>query len=322
MSAPGRPKRSYRSAQHEGTPVSASSPPNPAAAFYAGSRAAQAVGAALRTLYSLAPTWGTRAALRLFFTPLPWKFAKRRAVPERWSTQRWPFEGVTLTTYHRRDIEAGRPVVLLVHGWAGSGLQMRAIGDALAEAGFDPVLLDFPAHGRSGGWRSTLPQFTRAIHAAHARLGPLHAVVAHSLGALAALHTAARGLAVQRLVPLAPSAPPALFLRWFAGSFGLADTVPQRMRERIEQREGILLQQFEPDWPGVRVAQPTLVIHDEADRVAPFAAGQRLARALPQSHLHSTQGLSHTRVLGDPAVALAVLRHCLGPGRETSSQGR
>ncbi|WP_280153325.1 alpha/beta fold hydrolase [Piscinibacter sp. XHJ-5] len=291
---------------------------NPAAAFYAGSRTAQALGATLRTLDALAPGWGTRAALRLFFTPLPLKFAMRRPVPPAWTTTTWPFEGVNLTAYRRRVGEPGRPVVLLVHGWAGGGLQMRHLGDALAEGGFDPVLLDFPAHGRSAGWRSTLPQFTRAIHAAHARLGPLHAVVAHSLGALAALHTAARGLAVQRLVLLAPSAPPALFLRWFAGSFGLSDTVPQRMRERIELREGIPLQHFEPDWLGDRVAQPTLVIHDEGDRVAPFAAGQRMAKALPDARLHPTQGLSHTRVLGDPGVAMAVLRHLVQAGPDTS----
>jgi len=303
--------------------MSSPSSANPAAAFYAGSRAAQALGATLRTLDAVAPGWGTSAALRLFFTPLPWKFAMRRPVPPAWTTHAWPFEGVTLTTYRRRDLEAGRPVVLLVHGWAGSGLQMRSLGDALAEAGFDPVLLDFPAHGRSGGWRSTLPQFTRALHAAHARLGPLHALVGHSLGALAALHTAARGLAVERLVLLAPSAPPALFLRWFAGSFGLPDTVPQRMRDRIEAREGIPLQQFEPDWLGARVRQPTLVVHDEGDRVAPFAAGQRVVRALRRSELHPTRGLGHTRVLGDPAVALAVLRHCLAPAMgqpDTSSR--
>jgi pimeloyl-ACP methyl ester carboxylesterase len=301
--------------------MSTSSSANPAAAFYAGSRTAQALGATLRTLDALAPRWGTRAALRLFFTPLPWKLATRRAVPAPWSAGAWPFEGVTLTRYRRQDVEAGRPVVLLVHGWAGSGLQMRAIGDALAEAGFDPVLLDFPAHGRSAGWRSTLPQFTRAIHAAHARLGPLHAIVAHSLGALAALHTAAGGLAVQRLVLLAPSAPPALFLRWFAGSFGLPDTAPQRMRDHIEAREGIPLQHFEPDWLGERVAQPTLVVHDEADRVAPFGGGQRMAHALHDARLHATRGLSHTRLLTDPAVAMAVLRHCLPVRQKADTSG-
>jgi pimeloyl-ACP methyl ester carboxylesterase len=284
---------------------------NPAAAFYAGSRAAQALGAVLRTIDTLAPAWGTRAALRLFFTPLPWKFAMRRAVPAPWMVTRWPFEGVTLAAYRRSDVEPGRPVVLLVHGWAGSGLQMRSLGDALAEAGFDPVLLDFPAHGRSSGWRSTLPQFTRAIYAAASRIGPLHAVVAHSLGALAALHTAARGLAVDRLVLMAPSAPPALFLRWFAGSFGLAESVPQRMREHIETVEGVPLGEFEPGWLGSRVDHPTLIVHDEGDRVAPIAASQRIVGALSRASLHPTRGLSHTRVLGDPAAVLAVLRHLL-----------
>lgn len=298
---------------------SSTSTTNPAAAFYAGSRTAQALGASLRALDALAPAWGTRAALRLFFTPLPWKFAMRRAVAAPWSVTRWPFEGVSLAAYRRTGLEPGRPVVLLVHGWAGSGQQMRRIGDALAEAGFDPVLLDFPAHGRSGGWRSTLPQFARAIYAAASRLPPLHAVVAHSLGALAALHSAGRGLPVQRLVLLAPSAPPALFLRWFAGSFGLADSVPQRMRAHIETVEGVPLAEFEPDWLGPRVAHPTLVVHDSGDRVAPIAASQRIVRVLPNAELKATDGLSHTRVLGDPAVVLSVLRHLLAPGADATA---
>jgi len=285
---------------------------NPASAFYAGSRTAQAIGATLRTIDSLAPAWGTRAALRLFFTPLPWKLAARRPLPDPWSVTHWPFEGVSLAAYRRRDIAPGRPLVLLVHGWAGSGMQMRSLGDALAGAGFDPVLLDFPGHGRSAGWRSTLPQFSRALYAAASRLGPLHAVVAHSLGAVAAMHGAARGLPAQRLALIAPSAPPALFLRWFAGSFGLADTVPQRMRERIETREGVALAEFEPQWLGPRVSQPTLVVHDEGDRVAPFAAGQRVAQALRHATLHATRGLSHRRVLDDEQVAQAVLSHLRG----------
>jgi pimeloyl-ACP methyl ester carboxylesterase len=301
--------------------VTTSAADNPAAAFYARSRAAQTLGAGLRAIDSVAPAWGTRAALRLFFTPLPWKFAMRRAIPAPWAVVRWPFEGVTMASYRRTDLAPGRPVVLLVHGWAGSGLQMRQLGDALAEAGFDPVLLDFPGHGRSGGWRSTLPQFARAVYAAASRLGTLHAVVAHSLGALAVMHGAARGLRIGRLVLLAPSAPPALFLRWFAGSFGLNESVPQRMREHIETLEGVPLDEFEPDWLGARVAQPTLVVHDEGDRVAPFATAQRVVRALPRGLLHPTRGLSHSRVLGDPAVAVAALRHLLPNGApDTSSQ--
>ena len=282
---------------------------NPATAFYAGSRIARALGATLRSIDALRPAWGTRAALRVFFTPLPLKLALRRPIPASWQMVSWPFEGASLAAYRRRDVAPDRPRILLVHGWAGHGLQMQAIGDSLAEAGFDPVLLDFPGHGRAAGWRSTLPQFTRAVFAAAARLGPLDGVVAHSLGAVAALHTAARGLPVRRLVLLAPSAAPALFLRWFAGSFGLPENASQRMGQQIERVEGVPMAEFEPAWLGPRVAQPTLVVHDEADRVAPIAAGQKVVRALRNARLHTTQGLSHTRVLGDADVARAVVDH-------------
>lgn len=282
---------------------------NPAAAFYAASPSARLLGATLRLTDRLAPALGTRSALRLFFTPLPWKLAARRPLPAPWGVAHWPFEGVSLAMHRRSDIEPGRPVVLLVHGWAGHAGQMRRLGDTLAAAGFDPVLLDLPAHGRSGGWRSTLPQFARAVFAAASRLGPLHGVVAHSLGALAALHAAARGLPVQRLALISPSAPPAQFIAWFARSFGLTTGLGERMREQIERREGVSLAEFEPAWLGDRIAQPALLLHDEADRIAPFAASQRLAAALPSASLQAHAGLGHRRILDDDAVAAAVASH-------------
>jgi pimeloyl-ACP methyl ester carboxylesterase len=199
--------------------------------------------------------------------------------------------------------------VLLVHGWAGDALQMRPLGDALAAAGFAPVLLDFPAHGRSAAWRSTLPQFVRALWAASARLGPLHAVVAHSLGALAAGHAAASGLPVKRLALIAPSPPPGLFLHWFSGSFGLGAGLAERMGAAIERREGVPLQQFEPAWLGERLAQPTLLLHDEGDRVAPLAGSRALQQALPDARLATTSGLGHRRVLSDEAGIRLVVEH-------------
>jgi pimeloyl-ACP methyl ester carboxylesterase len=282
---------------------------NPAAAFYAASPLARVLGATLRLADRLAPALGTRGALRLFFTPLPWKLAARRQRPAPWRVSHWPFEGVHLAMHRRDDLPTGRPRVLLVHGWAGSAGQMRRIGDVLAEQGFDPVLLDLPAHGHSGGWRSTLPQFARALFAATARLGPLHAVVAHSLGSLASLHAAARGLPVQRLALIAPSSPPAQFMAWFAHSFGLPASVAERMQRTIECREGVPLAEYEPGWLGPHVAQATLLLHDEGDRIAPFSASQRLAQHLPAARLEVHGGLGHRRILDDAAVAAAVVEH-------------
>jgi pimeloyl-ACP methyl ester carboxylesterase len=283
---------------------------NPASAFYASSRSAQWLGRGLRLAQALTPAWGTSLALRLFFTPLPLKWvARRQAVPAPWAVEHWPFERGAIAAYRRSDVPHGRPTVLLIHGWAGDALQMLALGDALAADGVNPVLLDFPGHGRSQAWQSTLPQFARAIWAASARLGPLHAVVAHSLGAVATSHAAASGLPVERLALLAPAASPSLFMTWFAGSFGLDAALPGRMRAVIERREGVLLDHYEPAWLGPRVVQPTLVVHDEGDRVAPFTVGQRWAKAFVGARLVATQGLGHRRLLADDAVVRAVQDH-------------
>ena len=290
-------------------PVPAGPAANPAAAFYGNAIGPRLAGAILRGIDRIAPDIGTRGALMLFCTPIPWKLAMRGIVPSRWRTETFAFESGPLVAYRRRAIGTGKPKVLLVHGWAGSGAQLFRLGDALADAGYDPVVLDFPAHGRSAGWQSTLPQFQRAIYAVASRVGPLYAVVAHSLGAIATTHAAARGLSVERLVLIAPSAPPMVFLRWFAGAFGLRDAVADRMRDRIESRESVSVSEFDPEWLGPRIRQRVLLVHDGSDRVAPVAVSQRLLRRLSDARLVTTNGLGHRRVLEDRGVANEVVAH-------------
>ncbi len=284
--------------------------PSTSAAIFGQGHLMRLLGAVLRSVQDRRPQLGTRLALRLFCTPLPLKFAAaRRPVPSAWAATRWPFEGGDLVAYRRGGVAPDAPKVLLVHGWAGHGLQMAALGDALAAAGFDPVLLDFPGHGRSRGLRSTLPQFVRGIWAASSRLGPLHAVVAHSMGALASAHAAACGLPVKRLVLLACSPPPSQVLRWFTHNFGLGAGLRERMRQAIEHREPIPLDHFEGEWLGPRLQQPTLVLHDHNDRVSALAIGEHMARSIANASWHSTRGLGHTRLLGDAEVARQVLAH-------------
>ncbi len=281
---------------------------NPAAAFYA-TPVARLLAAALRTADRWAPALGTRLALRLFFTPLPSKrHARAKPFPGVWQPQRRRFEQGELVTWHRPDAAPGAPRVLLVHGWAGDAQQWRALGDKLVAEGLDPVLLDLPAHGRSDGQRSSLPQWVRALFAVSASLGPWHAVVAHSLGALASAHAVARGLPVGRLALVATSPPPRQFLRWFSAVLGPGDGLAQRMQARIEQREGVPLREFEPAWLGPRLALPTLLLHDRDDRVAPLAGAERLAAALPAAQFGTSSGLGHRRILSDEPTLLQLAR--------------
>lgn len=260
----------------------------------------------LSTFERLWPSLAVRTAVRLFLTPLPPKWVnRRRAWDAPWRIESWAFEDASLTVYSR-PVEPHGPVVLLVHGWGGHAGQMASMAEVLAGQGMRPVILEMPAHGRSAGWTSTLPQFTRAIDYATARLREegysVRALVAHSLGATAAAYVASRGLPVERLVLLAPAASPPAYTKLFAKVFGLSERTRAGMQRRIEAREGILMPQFEPACVGPRIRVPTLVVHDEGDNINRFRDGQAFAHAIRASELAATQGLGHRRLLKDGAV--------------------
>jgi predicted alpha/beta hydrolase family esterase len=273
--------------------------------------------AALRWLMGTAerlwPALAVRAAYRLFGTPLPLRrFGRQGDWGAHWQAERWPFEDAEITLYRLRTgpAHAPGPAALLLHGWGGHARQMQALGESLAAQGLAPVLVEMPAHGRSRGRVSNLPQFSRALEYVAERLraegAPPGVVVAHSLAANAAAHAVSRGLPAQRLVLLAPPASPHEFTRLFAQVFGLSERTRAAMQQRIEAREGILMRQFEPAAVGPRVRVPTLVVHDRGDSVNRFADGEAFRDAIAGARLVATEGLGHRKMLQAPEVLQAV----------------
>lgn len=287
------------------------SPPTAGASYYGNSALVRLARLGLGLSQQLWPGLAVRAAHRLFGTPLPPRWLRRpRAWSAHWQIERWPFERAGLTLYRDGAAASDAPAVLLVHGWGGHAGQMLPLATALAGQGLQTLLLEMPAHGRSAGSTSNLPQFARALEYVVARLQAgglqLHAVVAHSLGANAAAHALSRGLAAQRLVMLAPPASPHAYTKLFAHMFGLSEPTRGAMQRRIEAREGILMPQFEPQAVGPRIRATTLVVHDRGDRINRFADGEAYARAIPGARLQATEELGHMKILKDPAVLAAV----------------
>jgi pimeloyl-ACP methyl ester carboxylesterase len=265
----------------------------------------------LGTAQKLWPALAVRAAARLFATPLPPKWLQRRAAwGAEWNIAQWPFEDAQLSVYTQPAQPHG-PVALLVHGWGGHARQLLPLAESLAQHGWRPVLLEMPAHGRSAGATSNLPQFARAIDYAVGRLQQegyeIGLLAAHSLGANAAAYAASRGLAVRKLVLVAPPASPRAYTRYFAQVFGLSEATRAAMQKRFEAREGVLMQHFEPRAVAPRIRVPTLVVHDRGDGINAFADGQAFAHAIQGAQLLPTEGLGHRKLLKDPAVLAQVV---------------
>lgn len=205
------------------------------------------------------------------------------------------------------------PTVLLVHGFEGSRAQFAAIIEALVARGFSAVALDAPGHGESAGDELTVVQYVAAIERALARLGPVHAVVGHSLGGAMTMFSIAEAGGAGRVAAI--SAPSSLMrqLHRFAEAVGLSKRGKAAFIASVEAHVGRPASDFDVRRVAGKVDLPLLVIHDQNDRQVPVVEAARAAHALRGAELIVTRGLGHNRLLADPAVVTAVVEFVSGP---------
>jgi pimeloyl-ACP methyl ester carboxylesterase len=193
------------------------------------------------------------------------------------------------------------PRVLALHGWEGRAAQFRGLGERLAARGYQLIALDAPAHGRSPGSQADPVVFADALQEVAAELGPLHAVVGHSMGGASALYALSRGLDSARSVAIAAPAGLAGVLMRMSRALGLPEEARRRFFAKMEARTGLAPEALDIDRFAQRLDRPTLVVHDHDDAVIPFADAIRIARAT-RAELHETRGLGHRDVLRDEQV--------------------
>lgn len=264
----------------------------------------------------VSPALSSELALRAFLTPV------RAPRPER---ERAWLAGATVIDVVAGGLplaawswgEADRPVVALVHGWAGRGAQLAAMVPALLARGRRVVTWDAPAHGDSPGRTTTLASMAEVLRAVAARVGPLDAVIAHSFGGAATTIALARGLALARAVYVAPLYTIGATVERFAATLGLSPRARRGFEDGLAhanladraELEGARLT------PAMRV--PLCVIHDRDDREVAYAEGAATARSWPGARLLTTGGLGHHRLLHDPDVIDAAVDFATGGAPRT-----
>ena len=194
------------------------------------------------------------------------------------------------------------PTVLLVHGWNGRATQLGAFVPPLLAQGYRVVAFDALGHGDSIGKRSSLPEFANCIRQVVDELGGVYAVIAHSLGGAATTYAMQYGLRVERAVFISPPADPREFLKIFGTALGISEDVRSRVRQRVERRLGLSMNEMRANTIAPRMSTPLLIIHDRDDKEVPFDVGRRIAESWPNAELVATEGLGHQRILRDESV--------------------
>jgi len=258
-------------------------------------------------LSRLAPAGAAAVAEVIFRHP------HRRTIPRRetaWTAGATRFDvsvdGRRLSAWSLGD----GPTVLLVHGWGGRGSQMGAFVAPLVDLGYRVVGYDAPGHAASEGWLSSVPAMARAVREIGDRFGPLHAVIAHSLGTAATTLALHAGLSARSCVYVSPPAEMEYFTRVFCDAIGFTPEIANRLQRRIENRFDIRFEKI----AGPRLARematpPLLVFHDRDDGDVPLAHGERLVEAWAGARMVRTTGLGHRAILRDPAVIAGAVTH-------------
>jgi pimeloyl-ACP methyl ester carboxylesterase len=262
---------------------------------------------ALRVLGAASPDAAAVIADRMFATPrrFPRPAVEHGLVENGWPLE-IPFRGRTLSAWEWG--EAG-PRVLLVHGWEGRAAQLGAMVAPLAERGFRVVGVDLPAHGESPGTTTSFTEIAAAVEATVDALGgPVHAIVAHSMGGAVTSWAARERALAKRYVMISPPRRLADFAGTVATHLGLDPATRAAFEARVGRRLGVPLASVTVEGNVEHQRAPLLVLHDEEDREVPIGAGETVARCWPGAHLHRTRGLGHRRILRDPAGVEAVLR--------------
>jgi pimeloyl-ACP methyl ester carboxylesterase len=258
----------------------------------------QAFSTKLATLY----------AAKLFTTPIRHKIPKRELAMDQNSQQFTLFvpkinKEIVVYQYGSSDKK-----VLLVHGWSGRGTQLVKIADTLLEQGFMVYSFDAPAHGKSKGNFSIMPEFIASILEMEQKYGPFEYAIGHSLGGMSILNAIKQNLVVKKAVTIGSGDIIQDIIDDFVKNLKLKTEYGLRIKDHFETKFGGEMDDYSAYKAAQMVQIPVLVIHDQNDEDVSVNSAYHIDKHLVHSELFITEGLGHRKILGDPAVIETILK--------------
>jgi pimeloyl-ACP methyl ester carboxylesterase len=261
-----------------------------------------------KLLQFVSPKFTTLFAAKLFTTPIRHKIPKRELDMYEKSVQQRlliPSINKEIIVYHYG--ESARKI-LLVHGWSGRGTQLVKIADELLKLGFSTVSFDAPAHGKSKGKTTLMPEFIASILELEKQLGPFEYAIGHSLGGMSILNAIARGFKTKKAVTIGSADIIQDIIDDFVAQLKLRPIFGIKLRDHFETKFNTEMDSYSASRAAKSVATPVLVIHDLDDDDVNVKSAYHIHQNLTNSELLITKGLGHRKILGNEEVIKNILK--------------
>lgn len=269
-----------------------------------------------RALARISPDKAAAAAFRLFCTPFMRLRMQPPAVFGEAASRRFTFHGIHINGFYWKAARSTAPTVLICHGFNSGSYRFDTYIKELRDKGMNVLAFDAPGHATSGGKQINVLLYRNLILHVMEQYGPVEAIMAHSLGALAAsLAAEALQQANLRLVLIAPATETTTAMEQFFKTVSLSHKLQPYITRIIEN-----VGQHPPEWFSANravqhIPNPVLWLHDERDALCPYADTLPTRNAqLPNVQFVTTSGLGHSNIYRNPAVMKQIITFITGQG--------
>ena len=250
-----------------------------------------------KTLELISSRLASFFGIRLFITPVNFPIPKR---------EQYMLKSAQKKRLHipeiKKEIEIlsygySKKKVLLVHGWSGRSTQLFAFADKLLENGYMVISFDGPAHGKSTGKTTMMPEFLKTIQKINTTFGPFEAAIGHSFGATSLYNAAATFLDIETFIAIGSGDRISDIISNFVKNLYLNEKSAKKIQLGLEKKWMIHVDDFSSSTVAKKIKIPVLVVHDIIDGDVPVSCAYRIRQNLEKGSLLITNGLGHTKIL-------------------------
>ena len=255
-----------------------------------------------KLLQAISPKLVTLFAAKLFTTPIKHAIPKRELHMDKNSKQL-----KILVQSIKKEIVVyqyckGEKKVLLVHGWSGRGTQLVKIADELVNMGYQIISFDAPAHGKSQGKTTLMPEFIASILELEKQFGPFEFAIGHSLGGMSILNAIKQNLKVKKAIIIGSGDIIQDIIDDFVNKLQLHSKIGILLKNDFEKKNGVIMNSYSSHIAAQEVKIPILIFHDKDDEDVDIKAAHNINKYLQDSELVITEGLGHRKILGNEKV--------------------
>jgi alpha-beta hydrolase superfamily lysophospholipase len=262
------------------------------------------IGGGLNTIGLIAPQKAVSIALDIFRTPRKGRVkSHQNKFLKKFDSVELSYDNMTVATYDNG--KSGRKI-LLCHGWESNSYRWRKLYRVLSKSDHNVILIDAPAHGRSGSEKFDGKIYAGFIGAALDHYKP-EVLIGHSVGGYSAIYAMSeyQPSSVQKVVILASADKFTDISERYFNMIGLSARLRKKYFIKVESTFGLPAQYYNAADFAKNIDVEGIIIHDKEDTVNLFYEAEAIHKAWPSSSLFSTSGLGHS--LQDESVYKLVM---------------